>query len=139
MTNNEFPMTNGLTSKGVFTGAQLALKQARKKAQVQRLQRHFELRWRAAKGPELVTEHVFHLRRKWRFDYAHPASKVAIEIEGGIWSGGRHTRGKGYQEDCQKYNAAALLGWRVFRLTDRLMLVETLERIAALMRQNLQN
>ena len=40
-----------------------------------------------------------------------------MEIEGGVWSGGRHTRGIGFVKDMEKYNAAASLGWRVFRFT----------------------
>jgi hypothetical protein len=55
--------------------------------------------------------------RKWRFDFSWPDKKIAAEIEGGIWSGGRHTRGNGFSEDCAKYNQATLLGWRVFRFT----------------------
>jgi len=42
---------------------------------------------------------------------------LAIEIEGGIWSRGRHTRGKGYHQDCEKYNEATILGWRILRFT----------------------
>ncbi|MDE2096720.1 MAG: hypothetical protein KGL39_05680 [Patescibacteria group bacterium] len=68
-------------------------------------------------GPPLVAELRFDPPRLWRFDRAHAEAKVAIECEGGVWSGGAHTRGRGYTEDCQKYNRAAALGWRVFRLT----------------------
>ena len=53
----------------------------------------------------------------WRFDFALPDIKVAIEIEGGTYSGGRHVRGQGYMGDCIKYNRAAMLGWTVLRLT----------------------
>ena len=56
-------------------------------------------------------------RRQWRFDFAWPDLWMAVEYEGGIWSGGRHTRGKGFQGDCEKYNEATRLGWRVFRFT----------------------
>lgn len=55
--------------------------------------------------------------RDWAFDFAWPELKLAVEIEGGIWSGGRHTRGKGFDEDCRKYNSAVKLGWRVYRFT----------------------
>jgi len=55
--------------------------------------------------------------RRWRFDFAWPDWKLAVEIEGGVFAHGRHTRGKGYEADCEKYNAAAVLGWTVLRYT----------------------
>ena len=55
--------------------------------------------------------------RDWRFDFAYPEIMLAIECEGGIFSGGRHTRGKGYEEDLFKYNAAMMLGWDVCRFS----------------------
>jgi len=62
-------------------------------------------------------EYKFHETRKWRFDYAFPRFKVAIEVEGGVWTGGRHTRGSGFVKDMEKYNEAAKLGWRILRFT----------------------
>jgi len=62
-------------------------------------------------------EYKFHPKRKWRFDFALPDRMVAIEIEGGVWSGGRHTRGSGYIKDLEKYNQAALMGWAILRFT----------------------
>jgi len=53
--------------------------------------------------------------RRWRFDYAFPEVKVAIELEGGVWSNGAHTRGKHYISDMEKYNSAVELGWVVLR------------------------
>jgi len=67
--------------------------------------------------PEPVREHKFHPTRKWRFDFAWPARMIAVEVDGGTWAGGRHTRGAGFEKDCEKLNAATLLGWRVFRFT----------------------
>lgn len=64
-----------------------------------------------------VAEYRFHPRRRWRFDYANPKFKVAIEQEGGIWIKGRHNRGKGFLNDMEKYNTATLMGWRVLRYT----------------------
>ena len=68
-------------------------------------------------GVECVREHLFHPKRKWRFDYAFPAQKIALEVEGGVFTGGRHTRPRGFLGDIEKYNQATLLGWRLFRVT----------------------
>ena len=73
------------------------------------------MNWRLYGIEEPIAEYRFHPTRKWRFDYAWPTKKVAVEIEGGIWIGGAHVRGKHFLSDCEKYNAAGLLGWRVFR------------------------
>lgn len=62
-------------------------------------------------------ELAFHPTRKWRFDFAFAPLKLAIEIDGGTHTQGRHTRGKGYAEDCVKLNEAWLLGWNVIRFT----------------------
>lgn len=67
--------------------------------------------------PWPVEEFRFHPKRKWRFDLAWPDRKLAVEIEGGTWARGRHTRGKGFRGDCEKYNEALFLGWRVLRVT----------------------
>ena len=68
-------------------------------------------------GVECVKEYQFHPTRKWRFDYAIPAHKIALEVEGGVWTAGRHTRPQGFLGDIEKYNSATLMGWRVFRTT----------------------
>lgn len=64
-------------------------------------------------------EYKFHIVRKWRFDFVighQPLStKIAIEIEGGVFSQGRHTRGTGFVKDCEKYNMAVLQGWSILR------------------------
>lgn len=66
-------------------------------------------------------EYQFHPTRRWRFDFAWPLKKIAVEIEGGVWSNGRHTRGSGFIEDCRKYNEAVILGWRVIRVTTEMV------------------
>lgn len=96
------------------------------------LERDFEMLWKFYRGPDLVRELEFHPGRKWRADFAHPEARVLIEIEGGIYSRGRHTRGSGYAADCEKYNAAALDGWTVIRLAGKEMISrEWVEKIIA--------
>jgi len=63
-----------------------------------------------------IPEYRFHPIRQWRFDFAWPQKKIALEIEGGIFIGGRHSRGAGMQKDMEKYNQAALHGWRIIRV-----------------------
>lgn len=70
----------------------------------------------------VVRELRFHPDRKWRFDFALPAHKIGIEVEGGVWSNGRHNRGSGYSEDLIKYNQATLLGWRILRYTTKMVM-----------------
>ncbi len=62
-------------------------------------------------------EYKFLKNRRFRFDFAWPDRMIAVEIEGGVFSGGRHTRGAGYTRDLEKYNLATLHGWLVFRFT----------------------
>lgn len=66
---------------------------------------------------EVVKEYKFHPTRKWRFDFAIPEHKIAIEIDGGVWNYGRHNRAQGYLADMKKFNAAASLGWIVLKFT----------------------
>jgi len=64
--------------------------------------------------------------RMWRFDFAiasgKPGGVYAIEIEGGAFTQGRHTRGAGFVKDMEKYNYAALKGWRLLRFTPQQVL-----------------
>lgn len=91
---------------------------------------------KADMGVEVVKEHAFHGGRRWRFDYAILAHKVAVEVEGGAWTQGRHTRPQGFINDMEKYNQAALLGWRVFRVTpDNLCGAKTLSLIREAIKQ----
>lgn len=82
--------------------------------------------------PAPVAEFRFHPTRRWRFDRAWPAQRVALEVEGGVWTAGRHTRPAGFLRDVEKYNAAAAMGWRVLRCTPEtlhdLSLLETIQQ-----------
>ena len=83
---------------------------------------------------EPVFEHRFHGKRKWRFDIAFPEEKIAIEVEGGVFTGGRHTRGKGFLKDMEKYNTATTMGWRVLRvIPQEVCMMETIEMIRKVM------
>lgn len=64
-----------------------------------------------------VTEFRFHPLRRWRADFAWPDEKVLLEVEGGIWMRGRHTRGAGWQKDADKYNEASIMGYTLLRVT----------------------
>lgn len=69
-----------------------------------------------------VAEHHFDSVCRWRFDLAWPEHHLAVEVEGVTpGGGGRHQRIKGYEADCEKYNAAVLQGWRIVRLTPRML------------------
>lgn len=80
--------------------------------------------WHLVHSPALIymswqREYEFMPRRKFRFDFANTAHKIAIEIEGLVapWQKSRHTTNSGYEKDCEKYTEAAILGWRVLRVT----------------------
>lgn len=70
---------------------------------------------RAAGLPEPVPEYRWHPVRKFRADYAIPLHRVLIEIDGGLWVNGGHSRGAARMHDMAKDRAATLLGWRTLR------------------------
>lgn len=74
-----------------------------------------------AKLPAPEWQYRFDPVRKWRFDAAWRVRRVAVEIDGGTWTGGRHTTGAGFERDLEKLNAATLAGWRVFRFTTEMV------------------
>ena len=55
----------------------------------------------------------FHPVRRWRFDLSWPEQKVALEVQGGIFVNGRHSRGAAMLKEWEKLNTAAEMGWRV--------------------------
>ena len=108
----------------------------------------FYLRSLAPDLPEPEREYRFCSDRRFQFDFAWPEQRIAVEMEGGTWgkpvychacgarvmaytkagkqypvfsAGGRHVRGKGYENDCIKYNLATINGWKVFRVTARML------------------
>lgn len=71
--------------------------------------------------PAPLPEYRFAKPRRFRFDRAWPEQKIAVELEGGVYTGGRHTRGSGFEADCEKYNLATAQGWRVLRYTANML------------------
>ena len=72
--------------------------------------------------PAPTREYRFAPPRRWRFDLAWPDRKVAVEIEGVFYRGGRksrHQTGTGYAADLDKYNVATAEGWRLYRFTPK--------------------
>lgn len=55
--------------------------------------------------------------KRYRLDFAHSFSCTGIEIQGGVYSRGRHVTGSGYERDCKKYNLAYTSGWTIFLLS----------------------
>jgi very-short-patch-repair endonuclease len=84
---------------------------------VSHLEATLEFHMKAAGLPALEREFRFHPPRRWRFDFVLLDQKLAIEVEGGTWTNGRHVRAQGFSADCEKYNQAVLDGWRVLRFT----------------------
>ncbi len=101
------------------------------------LEARFLLLWKALHGPELEREYRFHPKRRWRADFAHLESRVLIEIEGGVWTRGRHVTPRGFQSDAEKYLTATLNGWSVLRLTDAQLTTEIMIDIIGYVRQRL--
>lgn len=66
---------------------------------------------------QFTREFKFHPQRKWQADFRIDDMPILVEVEGGVFSNGRHTRGEGYTKDCEKYSAAAVNGWFVIRGT----------------------
>ena len=73
--------------------------------------------WGLFSIPEPEEEYKFLPDRRFRFDFCWKKYYIACEVNGGVWTGGRHTRGYGYQKDLEKLNLAQANGWKVFQFT----------------------
>lgn len=113
-------------------------KRAKKPRQPSTLERGFMTIWGSVipnTVPAPEREHAFSadVEPEWRFDFAWPALKLAVELQGGTWIRGRHNRGGGFRGDCEKMNAAQLAGWTVLQYTtDHMekMPVQVVEEVA---------
>lgn len=84
-------------------------------------------RWLQARKIVYYREYKFIPNRRFRADFFIPAINCLVEIEGGVWSNGRHNRGDGYIKDCDKYNLATLHGYRLLRFTTEHIKFENFE------------
>ena len=90
-----------------------------------KLEEELALQLTLAKFPKPIREYrifskikkVGLIKKKSRCDFVWPAYMLIVEVEGGIWTNGRHVRGTGFIADCEKYNEATLMGYKVLRVT----------------------
>ncbi len=87
-----------------------------------KLEDAFLAAWRcvAKDLPEPERQYRF-CTRMWRFDYAWPDSRVAVEIQGGSFVKGAHNRGASQAKDFDKLNRAAGHGWTVLQFNTKQM------------------
>jgi very-short-patch-repair endonuclease len=113
------PGTHTLPSGCVVTIRSASLPGAKAGKRAGDLGDKFEALWRIHGDDAfaLTREHRFHPVRKWRFDWCHEGTKTAVELDGAVYSGGRHTRGKGFEADAEKRNEAQKMGWVVLVYT----------------------
>ena len=93
-----------------------------------RLASQFERLWKLHGGPALTKEVTFFPGRRFRFDYAHLSAKAAIELDGGVFVGGRHSRGMGQVKDAEKGRLAAYSGWNVIHFTTKCLTLENIRQ-----------
>jgi len=86
-----------------------------------KIYRLFELSIHGSGLPHPVREYRFNPDHKWarcrRIDFFFPGHNLAVEIEGGAYSQGRHTRGCGFIADMEKYNEFVMQGFSLLRFT----------------------
>lgn len=84
-----------------------------------------ELRRSSLPSHEREWEFAAEIGRAFRFDFAWPEFKVAVEVQGGGWMPadkdgrrrGAHGGGEALERDCEKHALAAALGWIVVPVT----------------------
>lgn len=78
---------------------------------------YFEIQLQQAGVPTFEREYKFLKNRRFRFDFAWPNIKFAVEIDGNVYQKSRHTTGAGFSKDCEKFALASIEGYRVIRTT----------------------
>lgn len=101
----------------VRRGDPLTLGKALKLSNRQQLERAFETMLKTGGVTGWVREHQFHPSRKWRIDFAFPAAKLAVELDGLLYDGpGGHQTVDGICADAEKAEALLVAGWRLYRV-----------------------
>lgn len=78
--------------------------------------------WQRLGGPVVTREWKFHPTRKWRFDFALLEKQIAFEVQGGLYDSDKgHRAFASVQRDYEKFNAAMILGWKVFQLSSPML------------------
>jgi hypothetical protein len=118
------------TDQNSYTSAeyQALVKSAKKQKDKERIKRiHSQFTdWLTANNIAFFKEYHFNKSKEfgakdWRNDYYLPELNLAIEVEGGIFSGGGHVRGAMYRDNLDKYNAITMAKIQLLRIdTDRL-------------------
>ncbi len=98
-----------------------------------KLEEKFLLMWESL-YPSLVLkrEEKYLPHRRFRGDFVNLESKTVIEIQGGVWVGGRHSTGAGINKDCEKALESLLHGWAVIPITANMINEEVLEKISSI-------
>ena len=69
--------------------------------------------------------------RKWAWDFAFPAAKLLIEVNGGTFIKGGHSTGLGIRRDYEKLNAATVNGWRCLIFDGKMVRDDTASAVIA--------
>jgi hypothetical protein len=81
-------------------------------------------------GIPAEAEYKFYKDRNWRFDFAWPEEKLALEVQGGLFSYGRHSRGAALMKEHEKLNYAASVGWRIlYTIPSEVCMEDTIDLI----------
>jgi len=109
-------------------GEKAAKPSQRKQTNKEKLETDFNTTWeRYGTGQKVTRQHaVKSLRyftpkkrqaKTYNLDFAWPELLFAVEIQGGTYRNGAHSRGKGYSEDRKRIRDLRFMGWTVFEYT----------------------
>ncbi len=74
---------------------------------------------KAVNAPLFERQFRIHPERRFRADFYFPLARVVVEVEGGAFVNGRHSRGTGVENDAEKSALIAQMPARLIRVTPR--------------------